>query len=153
MFAPREADLAQYRHALAVTFGAADAAIDQRQFDVFQRGGALEEIEPLEHEAEIVPAQQRALVAAEGTHIGAAEEIMAAGRRIEAAQNVHSCRLARARGAHHGDELAVINRKVDPGQRRDLGLAGPVDFGDLAKLDERDSGHVRASPASWRRGR
>ena len=39
------------------------AAIEQRQLDVLERGGARQQVEALEDEAEIVPAQQRALVA------------------------------------------------------------------------------------------
>ena len=39
------------------------AAIEQRQLDIFQRGGAGQQVEALEHEAEIAPAQQRTLVA------------------------------------------------------------------------------------------
>jgi hypothetical protein len=35
----------------------------ERQFDVFQRGGAGQQVETLEHEAEVMPAQQSALVA------------------------------------------------------------------------------------------
>ena len=41
------------------------AAIEQRQLDILERGGAREQVEALEDEAEIAAAQQRALVAVE----------------------------------------------------------------------------------------
>ena len=43
------------------------AAIDERQLDVLERGRAVEQVEALEDEAEVVAAQQRALLARERT--------------------------------------------------------------------------------------
>ena len=39
--------------------------------------------------------------------IDAFEQVMAAGRPVEAAENIHQRRFARARRAHNGDELAA----------------------------------------------
>ena len=58
-------------------------AVDQRQLDVLERRGARQQVEPLEHEADVVAAQQRELVAVELAHVHAAEEVLARrwGRR------------------------------------------------------------------------
>ena len=42
-------------------------AVDQRQLDVLERRGPRQQVEPLEDEAEVVAAQQRALVAVESS--------------------------------------------------------------------------------------
>jgi len=58
------------------------AAVDQRQFDVLERRGACQEIEALEHETQVVPSQQRALVARQALDVHALELVAAAGGRV-----------------------------------------------------------------------
>ena len=65
------------------------AAVEQGQFDVLLRRGARQQIESLKHEAKIMPAQQRALVAREILHMHAVEQIGARGRCVETAEDVH----------------------------------------------------------------
>jgi hypothetical protein len=50
------------------------AAIEQGQLDILERGGAREQVEALEDEAEIFAAQQRALVAVERLDMDALEQ-------------------------------------------------------------------------------
>jgi sarcosine oxidase gamma subunit len=51
------------------------AAVDQRQLDVLERRGAGQQVEALEHEAEEVPPQQRALAARQGADVDALEQV------------------------------------------------------------------------------
>src|SRR5262245_305120 len=57
-----EADPSQRIARLLAPFAARKPAIDQRQLDILERGRALQEIEALKHEAEVIAAQKRALM-------------------------------------------------------------------------------------------
>jgi len=81
----READGVEARHRRIPTRALFVAAVEQRQFDILQRGRAREQVEPLEHEAEIFPPEQRALVAVERLDVVAAEQEGAVARHVEAA--------------------------------------------------------------------
>ncbi len=54
------------------------------------------------------------------------EQIAAAGRLVQAAQNVHESGFAAAAGAHDGDKLAALDADVDPAQSVHLGFAQVV---------------------------
>ena len=112
--------------ALATT----DAAEQQRHLDVLERGELRQQVEVLEHEADPPVADVGELVAVEARHRLAAQAVVAAGRRVEAADQVHQRRLARAGGTDHRDELALADGQVDAAQRLDLDLAGVVDLAD-----------------------
>src|SRR5207247_1360837 len=56
---------------------------------------------------------------------------------VEAADQVHERALARARRAHHRDELAAIDVQRNAAQRLHLDVAHPVDLDQLARLDDR----------------
>jgi hypothetical protein len=60
-----EPDLVERGHRRLVPLLLGIAAIEQRQLDILERGGAREQVEALEDEAEIFAPQQRALVAVE----------------------------------------------------------------------------------------
>ena len=53
------------------------AAVEQRQLDVLLRRGARQQVEALEDEAEVAPAQARALVARQALDVHAAEQVLA----------------------------------------------------------------------------
>ena len=90
------------------------AAIDQWKLDVLECGRAIEQIESLKHEAEIVAAQQRALLAGERSDVDALEAVCAIGWQVEAPEDVHGRRLARAARTHHRDELASCTWRSTP---------------------------------------
>ena len=109
------------------------AAVDERQFDVLDRRGAGEQIVALEHEAEVVAPEQRALIAGQPGDIDAVETVAAGGRPVEAADDVHGGGLAGARGPHDGDELAARDRQIDAGKGTDQAAAlaiVPLDTGE-----------------------
>ncbi len=81
--------------------------------------------------------KQRELVACQHADIHAAKKILAVGRRIETAENIHAGGFARAGWAHHGDELAIADGEIDAAQGRHRRIAHAVDLADIAKGDER----------------
>src|SRR5688572_16551424 len=124
--------------------GLAFAAIDQRQLDVLHRAGPREQVETLEHEAEILAPQQRALVAGERLDFGAEETKHPRSGHVEAAEDVHRGRLARARRAHDRDEVAALDGDVDPFQRLEGAGALAEGLGDPFELDDRLTRHSSA---------
>ncbi len=149
MLAPLKSDLGQRLRRAGRTLGRGMALVDQRQFDVLERGRAGEQVEALEDEAEIVAAQERPLVAAEARDIDAVEAVGAGGRPVEAADDVHRGRLAGARRPHDGDELALADRQVDAVERAHLGLSAAVVAADAAQFDQGGRGHL-SRPRSGR---
>ena len=90
--------------------GSAAMRVEHRQLDIFERGGAGEEVEALEDEADLAVADGGECVGVEGGDVDAVEAGRAAGRAVEAAEHVHQGGLAGAAGAHDGDELARHRR-------------------------------------------
>src|SRR5690606_21791924 len=118
---------------------------------VLQRGRPAEQVEALEDEAHIHAPEERALVGVHATDLGAAEQVTARCRRIQATKDVHARRLARAARSHHRDELARVDTQIHAAQRPDLRLAFTVDLGDSRQLDQRCAsfGHAGHGLAAW----
>ena len=127
--------------------------VDQRQLDVLERRGAGEQVEGLEHEADLPVADLGALVAVEPRDVDAVEEVAARRRPVEAADDVHERALAGARRAHDRDELARRDRERDAVERAHLDLAHLVDPDEV--LDPDDVGHAQkaSGPPPGRRRR
>ena len=104
------------------------------------RAGARQQIEALEHEADAPAADARQRRLIQLRDVDALEQVVAAGRAIEAAEDVHQRRLARTGGAHDGDELAAVNGEAHAAQRVHLGVAQPIDLGHIAHDDDRLAG-------------
>src|SRR5690606_22886120 len=81
-------------------------------------------------------------------HVDPAHEVASLRRPVEAAEDVHQGRLAGARLAHDGDELAAPDGQRDAVQRPDLGVAAAIRTADIGELDERAVAHRRPSPPS-----
>jgi len=62
---------------------------------------------------------------------------MAAGRQVEAAENIHERRLARARRTHDGDELAGLDGQADAAERFDLYIADDESADYIFDLNDR----------------
>ena len=69
--------------------------IDHRQLDILERRRPCQEVEVLEHEAEVTIADRGALVLGERHHLPAVEPVAPGRGPIEAAERVHERRLAR----------------------------------------------------------
>ena len=76
-----EADRGERFARSLVPLACAHAAIDERELHVLERGGAIEQVEALEDESDVVAAQQRALLPRQRADVHAAKAIDAAGRR------------------------------------------------------------------------
>ena len=115
-------------------------AVEQRQFHVLQGAGPRQQIEALEHEADLPVPQAGPLVARHLDHLFALQQVTAAGGAIEAAERVHQRRLSGARGAHQGHVFAAVDVQRDALQGVDLDFAERVGLADVAQLDQRHFG-------------
>ena len=113
----------------------AQAGVDQRQLDVVQRIGARQQVERLEHEADLAVADVGELVVHHRGDVLAGEFVAAGRGRVEAAEHVHQGGLAGAGGAHDGDILVAMNLEGDPAQRVDDLRAHFVELGDALDVD------------------
>ena len=111
------------------SLGRCDAAVDQRQLDVAPRREVGEQVELLEHEADEAGCARRRAGPRRTTATSWPASRNDAGRRdVEAAEDVHQRRLARARRAGDRDELVLLDAQRHVAQRRDLERAGRVDL-------------------------
>ena len=131
----------------------AEVAVEQRQLDVLGRPRPRQQVEALEDEADLGVADLGPLVAVEPRDVDAVEPVAARGRPVEAADDVHQRRLARAGRAHDGHELAARDRQADPLERGDLDLAHVVDLGQVVDLDDRSGCPWRLHDRAQRRPR
>ena len=112
------------------------ARVEERQGDVLEGARPREQVEALEDEPDAAApdAREGRLVLRRDVH--RLEQVLPAGRPVEAAEDVHERRLARARRAHDGDELSLLHREADPAQRVHLDVAQVVDLGEVADVDD-----------------
>ena len=110
--------------------------IVQRHDDVLERRGPREEIETLKDEAELFRPHQRPLVRRKSAHFLAVEPILARGRMVQAAEDVHQGGLAGARSAHQRHHLASADGERDAAQHRDFHFAQVVRLVDVFKSNE-----------------
>src|SRR5436190_416114 len=109
--------------------------VDQRHLHVVQGAGARDQVEALKHESDLSVADASEVVVVESRHVGAVEDIAAAGRHVQAPDDVHQGRLARSAGTHDGDEVTFADFEVDALQRVYLDLAHAVGLGDPLERD------------------
>ena len=111
--------------------------IEQRQSDIFQRAGAGQKVKALEYEAEALAAKLGQFGLCQRRHVDAFQKIMAAGRRVETAENRHQRRFSGARGAHDRHELAALHGKIDAPQRVNLHVADQKGPGEVSHVDDK----------------
>ena len=95
----------------------------ERQRDVLLRGEHRQEVEELEDEADVLATQLRQARVVEVGDVDSFDRHGARGRLVEPRKAVHQRRLARARRAHHGREVAVVDFEGDAAQRVDARAA------------------------------
>jgi len=76
--------------------------VNQRQLAVVQRGGAGEQVECLEHESDFFVPNAGKLVIGQLTDALLIQPVLASGRGIQAADQVHQCGFSGARRSHDG---------------------------------------------------
>ena len=136
MGAVREADAAERLQGALAAGPAVEARIDHRQFDIAEGVDARQQVELLEHEADLAVAQARQAVGVEALDRRAGEPVVAAGRPIEAADQVHEGGLARAGRPHDGDEIARLDVERHAVERHDAAGVEVVDPAEIARFDE-----------------
>ena len=133
----REPDQLQRDAGVALALRAPKPGQQQRQLDVPPRRQHRQQIVELEHETHVrgAPFRQRAL----GQMVDPlpADRDAALGRGIEPADQIQQGGLARARGAHERQEIALLDIEVDVMQHLDLLLAALVDLAQLRSRPER----------------
>jgi len=142
----REPDQRQRLARAAPALLVLDPGVDQRQLDVVERVGARQQVEGLEHEADLVVAHPRQLVVSLLGDLLVLEPVRAAGRGIEAADDVHERRFARARGAHDGHVFVGVDLEVDAVQGMDLLRSHLIDAVEVANPDQ----HGALTCGLWR---
>jgi hypothetical protein len=95
----------------------------------------------------VLAAELRQLGVAEPADRRPVDEDLAGGGPVEAGEDVHERRLARAGRAHDGGELAACDVERDAAEGVDGGVALAVAAGDLAR---RDNGAVDGSASGLR---
>ena len=108
----------------------------ERQHQVLLGGQDRQQVEELEDEAELVAAQLGQLAVVEGGDLDPVELDRAAGRLVEAGEDVHQRRLARAGGPHDRGEAIALEAGADPGQRVDRRVALAVATGEVGGDDD-----------------
>jgi hypothetical protein len=136
----RQADALQGFLDAALALARTEAPIAQRHLDVIVNIQVRNQIERLKYEADFLVAQLRALIVVETAHIGAVEQVFAAGEFLQQARNGQKRRLAGARGARHGDEFAFTHVDGEIAQR--------VGLDDFGAVRLRQMGHFQHGAAS-----
>jgi hypothetical protein len=110
----------------------ADAGVEQRQLDVVERRRPRQQVEALEDEADLLVPDHRELVLRHAGNVHAVEEVLAARRTIEAAEDVHQRGLAGTRGPGDRHELSRLDVEVGAAQRADRDLTDVVSLDEIA---------------------
>ena len=124
-------------HLPGLRAGIALTAQLQRQHHVLQRRQVGQQLEALEHEAQVRAAQRGAAVLVEREHVLPTQPHRAFGRRVQAREDGQQRALARARGADDGDRLPGLQLEIDVMQngQHAVGildrLADVIDFEDV----------------------
>ena len=120
----------------ALTFGRRHARIAQRHRHVVLRAHPRQQIEALEHEADLVAAQDRAFFGVQRRDIHAVAQVGAGGRRVETADEIHQRRFAGTGRPHDRDEFAVFDLQVHALERGHFGFgAGGIDLAQYPRFD------------------
>ena len=101
-----------------------------------QRSGAREQVEGLKNEADFLVADARQLVIRHVADQVAVDVVLPAGRRIEAADQVHQGRFARPRRAHDRDVLAALDLDIHSGHGVNLGIAHDIGLPEIVGADD-----------------
>lgn len=99
--------------------GRRDPLVEERDLDILGDGQFGDQVERLEHESDLLAAHARELVVAEALDRASVEFVSPRGRTVEAAEEVHERRLARAGSPHDRDVLAARDVEVDRTKRLD----------------------------------
>ncbi len=118
------------------TLSGRQAGVNRRHLHVSDRGELAEQMIALENEAEMLAPQFRQLIDGQHAGIAAGDTVMPRRRPVEAAEDVHQRRLARAGRADDRDHLAGIDADIDVVERDHGGVAGGIDTAEPVEDDQ-----------------
>ncbi len=133
-----EPDVLQHPHGDALCIPLAPGDVDAER-DVLEGAQPGEEVEGLEDEADVPPAEGCEPGSRGARDVGAGDDDATARRRVERADEVEQRRLPAARRAEDDDELALADPQVDALERRHGDVAELVAARDAAEVDQRRS--------------
>jgi hypothetical protein len=84
----------------------------QRQHDVFQRRQVRQQLEGLEHKAQLFLAQRGAAVFIQCINVYTIQHYLAGARRVQPRQQAQQSRLAGAGGANDCQRLGLLHGKI-----------------------------------------
>ena len=103
-------------------------AVKKWQFDVFVRRCPGQQIKTLKDETDFAVPNVSKLVSVQFRNIRAIEHVTTGRRPIEATENIHERRFARAARAHQGNEFTALNLERNAAHRPHFHLAGAIRF-------------------------
>ena len=111
----------------------------EREEDVVLDGEGVEEVEVLEHEAQVVAAERADLALGDGREAAAVQQHLARGRAVERREDVEKRGLAGAGLAHDGDVFALLDGERDVRERLHLAAAeaGGIDLFEVVDFQNR----------------
>lgn len=112
-------------------------SIEEREFDVINGRGACKKVEVLENETDVPIANGSACISGHVGDFGATEQVTAGAGAVKAAEGVHQCGFAGARGSKECDIFATFYGQCCVAECVNANFAQVVDFADVAKFDER----------------
>ena len=124
---------------LTGALGVRRAGIHQAQSHIVGDGQGRQQIERLEDITDGAIADARQFRIAGGGDLDTFQQIAAGARPIEASQQVHQSRLARAGRPHDGYEFAGMDAEVDAIKGPHFGIADDIPADDPPQCDERGS--------------
>src|SRR5687768_8579618 len=141
-----EADAVQQRRRTFPPLGPSVAEGHHRGLDVLHRGERGDEVEALEHEADVTRPQPGEGGVVEGRELLSVEGEGPRRRLVEGSEELQQRALARAARPFDGHELARADGEIDAVESAHLAGAGAVHPLDVAELVQR--GHPRSRRAT-----
>jgi hypothetical protein len=118
------------------TPGGDRAAEVHREDDVLGDGQRRQQLEELEHQADGAAPPGREARLAQGVHVGAGDTHRAAGRAVDAGQQVEQGRLAAAGAADDRHELSRRHLEIHSARGRELPGRSRKDLGGTSYVDD-----------------
>src|SRR5690554_5294586 len=143
-----QADALQRLHRPPPALGARHAPVHQRLHHVGEHTCPRQQVEALEDETHRLVAGHRQLLLVQPGDVAPVQQVAARVRNVQAAEQVHQRRLARARRPDDGHVFVFLDPQVDVVQRREPAVADRIALDDALQLDHRrGQGAAHDSPS------
>src|SRR5450830_953194 len=121
-----------------MAFSRRHARVQGGYFHVFARRFGSDQVITLEHEAKCLAPQPGQFIGVQASHVLACKVVTAIAGPVQATQQMHQGRLARAGSAHDGDEFTGRDRQADAAQHSHgwRAIMAAVAFAQSLQLDQ-----------------